>query len=280
MEDLPLSTLAAQQGLQVQRVGRRVGMGNADGRMGIVYGLGIDVRQSLQRLFLAPDLAVHHDLALLVAPEDGLHLQNRTGQPRAAGNTPAPVQVFQVIHHEKLLHTGTKTAGKFFQFFQALALPGQSGGLNNHHSLSQRGPPGVHHPDSAFAVLFRQLLALQLHAPAAAADAAGYAQIQHILSLPQTFPHGLRRLLGVHHGGLHHSPRAHGPVEGSAVELNAPVRLRAVYLIGQGHGFYGKLVQYFHWQIRCRIRKDLYHFASLMHDLTPQPTGQRGADGH
>ena len=30
MEDLPLSTLAAQQGLQVQRVGRRVGMGNAD----------------------------------------------------------------------------------------------------------------------------------------------------------------------------------------------------------------------------------------------------------
>ena len=245
-------------------------MGKADGGVQVAHGFGVKLRQRLQGFFLAPHLVIHHDLAFFIAPKDGLNLQEGAGQPRAAGDAPTLVQIFQIIYHKKLLHAGAAAAGIGLQLRKRLALPRQLGRFQHHQALAQRSAPSVNHGYTPPAVLLRKLLALQRNAPAAAADAAGNAQIQHVLPLLQTLLYGASRPLGVHHGGLHLRAMAHGVVEGGAAELDVVIRLHAVHLIGQGHRADVIFPQYFHGQIGCRIRKDLYHifilsFAGVKH---------------
>ena len=249
--------LLAQQTVQPQHIGRAVGVGKADRLRGIVAELGIEVRQFLNGAVFAAHLAAQDDLALLIALQDGLDVQDRPCQLRAAGDAPALVQVLQVIHDEELLHPAAHAAHALDQLLHRRARLRALRDLDGDQSLAEGRAAAVDHAELAARILCHQLVRRETHAPAGTADAAGNADIQQVIPCGQHRLHPLGGILRVDHRGLDLRTAADGIVVRWAVEL--ALRQLAVDAVRQRKRPDVILLQHLRRQIGRRIRKNANH---------------------
>ena len=232
-------------------------MGDADQVVQVDGPLLIDAHQPLDGPQLAPGLVEQDDLALLVAPEDRLDLQQGAHQRRRTGDAAALAQVLQVVHSEILAVILAVHCHFLHQLVQAHALAHQGGGLQSRDPRPQGRAHAVDGADPALGILLHQLVPGQLGRPPAAADAGRNAEIHHVVSLGDIRLKGLPGVVRVHHGGAHVGAGAQGLIILVAVQ---PLRGRLI-VNGQGHGKQVDVVllPQLGGQIGPGVHKDLDH---------------------
>ena len=206
-----------QLGLQPQGLAGAVPVGDANQVVQVDGPLLIDAHQPLDGPQLAPGLVEQDDLALLVAPEDGLDLQQGAHQRRRTGDAAALAQILQVVHSEILA---------------VILAVHEGGGLQGRDSRPQRRAHAVDGADPAAGIFLHQLVPGQLGRPPAAADAGGNAEIHHVVPLGHIGLEGFFCIVRVHHGGAHVGAGAQGLIILVAVQ---PLRGRLI-VNGQRHG--------------------------------------------
>ena len=144
------------------------------------------------------------------------------------------------------------------------ALRRQLGSRQHDETFAQGRAPAVQHADLPVRILLGQFLGHQPHAPAGTADAAGEADVQHIVAVFQMrlhFPPGGVRC---NHGGLHHGAVPHGLVKAAAIELRADIRRLTVYGVGQAKLTDAVLLQQVLGQVCRVVGHNTYHNSVLL----------------
>ena len=186
-------------------VGQAVAVGDEDhvhlsllGKMGPVQ-----LRQGLQGLFPAPDLAPGGDMARQVAPEDGLDIQHGADGSGGAADPARGLQEIQIVHGEEIQgvhHFGVQDGAGLGG---GLALLPKLCGPDRQQTGAEARAQGIHRMDGPAREFVHQLLRRQPGGLIGAADARGHAHIDHVQALLQLRPEKALEEMAVEQAGLH-----------------------------------------------------------------------------
>ena len=111
-------------------------MGDEDGLIPRIAGELVKLlRQGLDGGRPAPDLAVHHDMTVLVALEQGLDAQHGAQQGLGPGDAPAAADVEQVVYGKVVGDVGAQGKDGVGRLVQAHALLPQRKGPQDQEAL-------------------------------------------------------------------------------------------------------------------------------------------------
>ena len=133
--------------------------------------------------------------------------------------------------------------------------------LEHQQPLAERGGIGVNGGDFPLREFFLQLLHGHGGRVCRAADAAGHADIDHVVSISQCFMQRLQKSGEVNHSRGHGRAAAHGVIVGFSVKVHGRIllRLHAVDGIVQGDNTQGIFLNVSSRQVCRRVGEDLDH---------------------
>ena len=201
-------------------------MRNAD-LLGLVRDqLFIEVSKGGEGLLAPARLAAQDDLALLVAAQQGLDLQHRADDGSSLAHAPAALEIGEVVDREILAHHVAALRNFLHDLVKGRAVFEHACSLDHEQPLAERGGISVDGGNLPLREFFLQLLHSEGGSMCRAADAAGHADVDCIISGRKRLTQRLEKTGDVDHGGRHGCTAAHCVIVSLAVKVHSRVLMR------------------------------------------------------
>ncbi len=224
----------------------------------------VKVRQRGERLLAAARLAAQDDLALVIAAQQRLDLEHGADDGGSLAHAAAALQIGEVIDREVLAHRMAAAGDLLDDQRERRAVFEHTRGLDHQQPFAERGGIGVNGGDFPLREFFLQLLHGHGGRMRRAADAAGHADIDHVVAGRQRRVQRLEKRAKVDHGGGYGRAAAHGVIVGFPVEINSRILMRfnTVDEVRQRDDAQGIFLNVSSRQVCRRVGKDLDHVSA------------------
>ena len=230
--------------------------------LGLVGGqLLVEVGQRGERLLAAARLAALDDLALIIAAQQRLDLEHGADNGGSLAHAAAALEIGEVINCEVLAHGAAALGDLLHDEREGCAVFEHTRSLEHQQPLAERGGIGVNGGNLPLRELLLQLFHGHGGSVCRAADAAGHADVDHVVSGGQCRMQRLQKSGEVNHGGGHGRTAAHGVIVSLAVKIDCGILLclHAVNGIVQRDNTQGIFLNVSSRQVCRRVCEDLDH---------------------
>ena len=176
-------------------------------------------------------------MALIVAPQQRLDIQQFTDGSSSTGYTATAAQIFQAAYGEKLTQSQNILVQQVCRLVQRLAFGTVIGTTTSQDAYTQAGSSGVYQADLSLRVVLQQLLGCQISRLEGTADTGGQTYIENVLSCLQQRAEVVLKYLCIDQRGANHLALPHLIIIFLAIkglDVTAVIHRYILYKIGAG----------------------------------------------